>query len=94
MNIFEDIYFHSQKETAMKNYRKPLTENIDFYDVRQAVEDVKQGSYDGLPYTSKVLAEQLVRRAEPEKLADYLGQLINREQTLGFPLVPCSRRVP
>ena len=72
----------------MKNYRKPLTENIDFYDVRQAVEDVKAGSYDGLPYTSKVLAEQLVRRAEPEKLADYLGQLINREQTLDFPWYP------
>lgn len=69
-------------------YRKPLTENIDFYDVRQAVEDVKAGSYDGLPYTSKVLAEQLVRRAEPEKLADYLGQLINREQTLDFPWYP------
>lgn len=72
----------------MKKYRKPLTENIDFYDVRQAVEDVKAGSYDGLPYTSKVLAEQLVRRAEPEKLADYLGQIINRERTLDFPWYP------
>ena len=72
----------------MSQYRKPLTDNVDYYDVRQAVEDIKQGSYATLPYTSKVLAEQLVRRAEPEHLTDYLSQLINREQTLDFPWYP------
>lgn len=72
----------------MSQYRKPLTDNVEYYDVRQAVEDIKQGSYATLPYTSKVLAEQLVRRAEPEHLTDYLSQLINREQILDFPWYP------
>ena len=70
-------------------YRKTLTDGIDYYDVRQAVEDIKAGSYDTLPYTSKVLAEQLVRKvSDSSELTDYLSQLINREQTLDFPWYP------
>lgn len=70
-------------------YRKPLPNTtLDYYDARQAVEDIKAGSYDTLPYTSKVLAEQLVRRADDGHLTDYLSQLINREQTLDFPWYP------
>ena len=50
-------------------YRKPLANTgLDYYDVRQAVEDIQAGSYAKLPYTLKCLAEQLVRRAEPEQL--------------------------
>lgn len=70
-------------------YRKTLPGNsFDYYDVRQAVEEIQPGSYATLPYTSKVLAEQLVRRAEPECLTDYLTQLIQRRQDLDFPWYP------
>ncbi len=70
-------------------YRKRLANtNLDYYDVRQAVEDIQAGSYAKLPYTSKVLAEQLVRRAEPEQLTAFLTQLIENRQDLDFPWYP------
>ena len=70
-------------------YRKPLANTgLDYYDVRQAVEDIQAGSYAKLPYTSKVLAEQLVRRAEPEQLTAFLTQLIENRQDLDFPWYP------
>ncbi|MEQ1322317.1 Fe/S-dependent 2-methylisocitrate dehydratase AcnD [Acinetobacter soli] len=75
-------------------YRKPLPNTalgdtpLDYYDVRQAVEDLQPGAYQTLPYTSKVLAEQLVRKADPAHLTDYLKQLIERRQDLDFPWYP------
>ncbi|GAB3016018.1 Fe/S-dependent 2-methylisocitrate dehydratase AcnD [Bowmanella dokdonensis] len=62
--------------------------DLDFFDVRQAVNDIKPGAYEGLPYTSRVLAENLVRRAEPEYLRDYLSQIIERRRELDFPWFP------
>ncbi|MCU4307086.1 Fe/S-dependent 2-methylisocitrate dehydratase AcnD [Acinetobacter ursingii] len=75
-------------------YRKPLLiqkngdTQLEYYDVRQAVEDIQPGAYATLPYTSKVLAEQLVRKADAENLTDYLTQLIERRQDLDFPWYP------
>ncbi|ELO6155917.1 Fe/S-dependent 2-methylisocitrate dehydratase AcnD [Acinetobacter tandoii] len=70
-------------------YRKPLAgTQLEYYDVRQAVEDIQPGAYEKLPYTSKVLAEQLVRRADTENLTAYLTQLIERRQDLDFPWYP------
>ena len=71
------------------NYRKPLQgTQLEYYDVRQAVEDIQPGAYEKLPYTSKVLAEQLVRRADAENLTAYLTQLIERRQDMDFPWYP------
>ncbi|MCU4482339.1 Fe/S-dependent 2-methylisocitrate dehydratase AcnD [Acinetobacter ursingii] len=75
-------------------YRKPLLNQkngdtqLEYYDVRQAVEDIQPGAYETLPYTSKVLAEQLVRKADAENLTAYLTQLIERRQDLDFPWYP------
>ncbi len=70
-------------------YRKRLAgTELDYFDTRAAVEAIQPGSYDGLPYTSKVLAEQLVRRCAPETLTDSLKQLIERKQDLDFPWYP------
>ena len=74
-------------------YRKPLPDQngntqLEYYDVRQAVEDIQPGAYETLPYTSKVLAEQLVRKADAENLTAYLTQLIERRQDLDFPWYP------
>ncbi len=71
------------------NYRKPLPNaNIDYFDTYSAVEDISKGSYAKLPYTSRILAEQLVRRCSPEILTDSLKQLIERKQDLDFPWYP------
>ena len=77
----------------INQYRKPLPNQngntqLEYYDVRQAVEDIQPGAYETLPYTSKVLAEQLVRKADAENLTDYLKQLIERRQDMDFPWYP------
>lgn len=72
-----------------KKYRKPLQGTpLEYYDVRQAVEDIQPGAYAKLPYTSKVLAEQLVRRCDPAILEQSLKELIYRKQDHDFPWYP------
>lgn len=61
---------------------------LDYFDARAAVEAIKPGSWDTLPYTSRVHAENLVRRADPAQLNAYLGQLIDGKQELDFPWFP------
>ncbi len=71
------------------DYRKPLPGTaLDYFDARAAVDAIRPGAYAGLPYTSRVLAENLVRRCDPAGLADALGQLIERRQDLDFPWYP------
>ena len=71
------------------NYRKPLQgTQLEYFDVRQAVEDIQPGAYAKLPYTSKVLAEQLVRKCDPAILEQSLKELINRKQDHDFPWYP------
>ena len=44
-------------------YRKPLpNSDLEYFDTRQAVNDITPDAYDKLPYTSRILAEQLVRK--------------------------------
>ncbi|WP_342632359.1 Fe/S-dependent 2-methylisocitrate dehydratase AcnD [Marinobacter alkaliphilus] len=70
-------------------FRKPLPgTELEYYDTRQAVEAIQPGSYAKLPYTSKILAEQLVRRCDKESLTDSLKQLIERRRDLDFPWYP------
>ncbi|MGS0624374.1 Fe/S-dependent 2-methylisocitrate dehydratase AcnD [Ralstonia sp. VS2407] len=70
-------------------HRKPLPgTNLDYFDAREAVEAIQAGAYDKLPYTSRVLAENLVRRCDPTTLTDSLKQLIERKRDLDFPWFP------
>ena len=61
---------------------------LDYFDARAAVEAIRPGSYDTLPYTSRVLAENLVRRCDPATLTASLTQLIDRKRDLDFPWFP------
>ncbi|MEC8523993.1 MAG: Fe/S-dependent 2-methylisocitrate dehydratase AcnD [Pseudomonadota bacterium] len=70
-------------------FRKNLPgSSLDYFDTRAACEAIKPGSYDTLPYTSRILAEQLVRRCAPEALNASLEQLIDRKRDLDFPWYP------
>jgi len=70
-------------------YRKALPgTELEYFDTRAAVDAIQPGAYDKLPYTSRILAEQLVRRCAPEALTDSLKQLIERKRDLDFPWYP------
>ncbi|BET26386.1 2-methylcitrate dehydratase (trans-methylaconitate-forming) [Limnobacter thiooxidans] len=72
-----------------KEFRKQLPGTaLDFFDTQAAVDAIEPGAWDKLPYTSKVLAEQLVRRCEPSALTDSLKQLVYRKRDLDFPWYP------
>jgi len=61
---------------------------LDYFDARSAVDAIEPNAYDTLPYTSRVFAENLVRRCDPATLTDSLRQLIERKRDLDFPWFP------
>ncbi len=70
-------------------FRKTLPgTQLDYFDTREAVEAIQPGAYKTLPYTSRVLAEQLVRRCDPATLTDSMKQIIERRRDLDFPWYP------
>jgi 2-methylcitrate dehydratase (2-methyl-trans-aconitate forming) len=70
-------------------YRKSLPgTSLEYFDTQAAVDEIEAGAYARLPYTSRVLAENLVRRCEPQQLTDALKQLIYRKRDLDFPWYP------
>ena len=70
-------------------YRTPLPgTGLEYFDARAAVEAIRPGAYDSLPYTSRVLAENLVRKCDPASLTASLSQLIERKRDLDFPWFP------
>ncbi|EOV6307975.1 Fe/S-dependent 2-methylisocitrate dehydratase AcnD [Vibrio parahaemolyticus] len=76
-------------KTINTQFRKSLPgTQLDYFDAREAVNSISPGAYETLPYTSRVLAEQLVRRCDPSVLTDSLKQLIERKRDLDFPWYP------
>ncbi|MBS0344780.1 MAG: Fe/S-dependent 2-methylisocitrate dehydratase AcnD, partial [Proteobacteria bacterium] len=70
-------------------HRQPLAStSLDYFNARAAVDALRPGAWATLPYTARVHAENLVRRAEPAQLNAYLGQLIERKRDLDFPWFP------
>ena len=71
------------------NHRRKLPGTaLDYIDARAAVDALKPGAWERLPYTARVHAENIVRRAEPARIDDYLTQLIERRTDLDFPWYP------
>ena len=70
-------------------YRKPLPgTEFDYFDARAAVNAIQAGAWDKLPYTARVHAENIVRRAEPAIISDCLKQIIEVKRELDFPWFP------
>lgn len=71
------------------DHRKPLPgTKLDYFDARAAVDAIEPGAWAKLPYTSRVHAENLVRRCDPKMLTASLEQLIGRKRDLDFPWFP------
>ena len=67
-------------------FRKYLSgHSLDYFDAQAAVDAIMPDAYAKLPYTSKVLAEQLICRCEPAAVNASLSQLIERKLDRDFP---------
>ncbi|KMN84001.1 aconitate hydratase [Chromobacterium sp. LK11] len=70
-------------------YRIPLpSTGLDYFDARAAVDAIRPGAWEQLPYTGRVHAENLVRRCEPALLGDCLEQIAHRQRERDFPWFP------
>jgi iron-sulfur-dependent 2-methylisocitrate dehydratase len=70
-------------------YRKNLPgTSLDYFDAREAVEALRAGAWATLPYTSRVHAENLVRRCDPALLVRSLTQIVERRRDHDFPWFP------
>jgi aconitate hydratase len=73
-----------------EKYLKDLdgVDGVKYYDVKSAVEDISAGSFEKLNYTSRVLAENLLRKCPSADLKDSLIQLIEKRTDKDFPWFP------
>jgi len=70
-------------------HKKPLPgTTLHYIDARAAVDALSPGAWARMPYTARVHAENLVRRADPAQLDSYLLQLIERRRDIDFPWYP------
>ena len=70
-------------------YRKPLAgTDLDYFDARAAIEAIRVGAWDEMPYTARVHAENLLRRCDPDILEACLTQLVERRRDRDFPWYP------
>jgi iron-sulfur-dependent 2-methylisocitrate dehydratase len=70
-------------------FRKNLPgTSLDYFDAREAVEAIRPGAWATLPYTSRVHAENLVRRCDPAILRQSLTQIVDRKREHDFPWFP------
>ncbi|QAU34084.1 Fe/S-dependent 2-methylisocitrate dehydratase AcnD [Janthinobacterium sp. 17J80-10] len=71
------------------SYRKNLPgTKLDYFDARAAVEAIQPGAWEKLPYTSRVHAENLVRKCDPAILTECLKQIIEVKRERDFPWFP------
>ena len=61
---------------------------LDWFDARAAVEAIRPGAWEKLPYTARVHAENIVRRADPAIIDACLRQIAERRRELDFPWFP------
>ena len=59
-----------------------------YFDVAAVSNSIEPGAYSRLPYTSKVLAENLVRRATEDQTSIGLKQILRNENSQDFPWYP------
>ncbi len=70
-------------------YQKPLPgTDLSYFDAPGAVNRLREGAWDTLPYTAKVHAENLVRRCDPTILDECLLQIIEAKAERDFPWYP------
>lgn len=70
-------------------FRKPLVgTSLEYFDARAAVNAIKPNAWDSLPYTARIHAENIVRKADPAIITDCLVQLIERRRDRDFPWFP------
>ena len=65
---------------------------LSYYDVRSAIEAVAPGTFVKLPYTSRVFAENLLRKSSAQALKEGLPALLSalaaRSHDKDFPFYP------
>ncbi|MBE0491483.1 MAG: Fe/S-dependent 2-methylisocitrate dehydratase AcnD [Sulfurospirillum sp.] len=70
-------------------YLKPLEGlHVSYYDVKSALEDVQAGSFATLNYTSRILAENILRKCPDTQLQDALIQIAQQRDDQDFPWYP------
>lgn len=87
-------FTQSNPQSMNEQYKQPLPaldgsdSGLYYFDVEQAVNEIEANAYRKLPFCSKVLCENLLRRCPPEDLTAALSQHIYRKQDLDFPWYP------
>ena len=70
-------------------HRKPLPGTaLDYFDAREAVNSIRPGAWERLPYTARVHVENIVRRADPAIVTECLAEIVEGRRERDFPWFP------
>ncbi len=61
---------------------------LDFIDAKAAVERLERGAWDLMPYGARIHAENIARKADPERVDEHLRELIARSGERDIPWFP------
>ena len=62
--------------------------NLRLTAMREIVEELVPHAFELMPLTCRILAENLVRRADPVRLHEFLAQVVHRRNDTDFPFFP------
>ncbi|HEX4882276.1 MAG TPA: Fe/S-dependent 2-methylisocitrate dehydratase AcnD [Porticoccaceae bacterium] len=71
-----------------KNRKALPGTSLDYFDAREAVNAIQSGAWDKLPYTARIHAENIVRKADPAIIDECLKQIIEVKRERDFPWFP------
>ena len=71
-----------------KYCQKLVNTEFEYYNAEAAVNDIKPNAWAKLSYTARIHAENLIRRADEDKLTKYLTQIVENRRDLDFPWYP------
>ncbi len=73
-----------------KKYLKKLDgTTVEYFDIKEATDELKKGSFEKLNLTSRILAENLIRKCDnKEEMKNSLLQIIQKRADMDFPWYP------
>ncbi len=85
----QSLIWHKNTILMNTKYQKPLPgTKLHYFDAQAAVDALQAGAWARLPYTARVHAENIVRKADPAIVDDCLLQIIGRKRERDFPWYP------
>ncbi len=72
-----------------KRFQKRLKDTeFEYFDIKEAIKEIKNDGFNSLNYTSRVLVENIIRNCNESDIGEYLEQIVLKKKDKDFPWYP------